>query len=104
MTEAERSAQLARHRALGHRICTAADPYQAGDEQAGQRVVHVDAVQLEDWSVRGDRWHCPHCGLTFAWPPMPRTQEIIVTDSHDAPGLRPVVADAQEHPTEAGSS
>ena len=68
MTEAERSAQLARHRAQGHRICTVEEPYQARDEQVNQRVVHVDAAPLPGTSGVSDRWHCPHCGLTFTWP------------------------------------
>jgi hypothetical protein len=68
MTEAERSAQLARHRAQGHQICTAEEPYQALDEQLRQRVVHVDAVPLPGTCGVSGRWHCPHCGLTFPWP------------------------------------
>ena len=75
MTEAERAAQTARHRALGHRICTAEDPYQAADAQAGQRVVHVDAVPMREASGVEGCWHCPHCGLTFAWPPLAASPE-----------------------------
>ena len=70
MSEAERAALLARYRAQGCRICTAADPYRAGDEQPGQRVVHADAVRLPTTHEGVGQWHCPHCGLTFAWPPV----------------------------------
>ena len=48
MTEADRAAQVARHRALGHRICTAEAPYQTADARVGQRSVHVDAVPVTE--------------------------------------------------------
>jgi hypothetical protein len=102
MTEAERSAQLARHRALGHRIRTADEPYQAGNGQAGQRLVHVDAMPCQDTSLGRSRWNCPHCGLTFVWPPVPRTPVAMGTDTNDAPSLRPVGVATQHQQTEAG--
>jgi hypothetical protein len=105
MTEAERSAQLARHIALGHRICTADEPYQAGGQRLGQRVLHVDAERLPETSGGTSHWHCPHCGLTFAWPPGPTSPSVrapIEAGPRGATGPSPAIADTPRHRGEAG--